>query len=347
MRAVTRIVGSLLVLVLAAGCVPAGGRQPADQTAAGPSPVWPEPPARPRVRFVRSVARPADLGISPSFWRRVGEAVTGRQQEWLVRPTSVSVKGDEMYVADPGAQALWVISSSRRRFEKTQRAAGATLVSPVAVAVGRDARIYVADSFLAKVFVYGSDLTPLAAIEDRELVRPAGLAYDDARGRLYVADSGAHRISIYSPDGQRVGALGQRGTGDGEFNFPSHVTVDRAGMVYVTDGLGFRVQMFDSEGRFLGQFGREGDSSGDFARPKGIAVDSEGHVYVVEALFDAFQIFDRRGRFFLSVGERGIRPGQFWLPVGIFIDGQDRIYVADSYNQRIQVLQYLPGGADE
>ena len=42
-----------------------------------------------------------------------------------------------------------------------------------------------------------------------------------------------------------------------------------------------------------------------------------------------------------ALGERGTGPGQFWLPNGIFIDDQDRIYVADSYNQRIQVFQYL------
>lgn len=311
------------------------------------SPVWPDPPARARIRFVKAVARPADLGARPLFWERLGEVVLGKHEEWLIRPTAVTAKGPIVYVADPGAQALWVIDTQRGRFRKIQKAKAQLLVSPVAIAVGQDDRIYVADSFLAKIFVYGADLTPESTIADAALRRPAGLAFDGASNHLYVADAGAHRIWIYTGDGTPAGAIGRRGAGDGEFNFPTHVTVDRSGMLYVTDSLGFRVQMFYGDGRFAGQFGRPGDSSGDFARPKGVAVDSEGHLYVVDALFDAVQIFDRQGRFLLSFGERGVRPGQFWLPAGVFIDPADRIYVADAYNQRVQIFQFLAGGGDE
>jgi sugar lactone lactonase YvrE len=71
-------------------------------------------------------------------------------------------------------------------------------------------------------------------------------------------------------------------------------------------------------------------------------VDSEGHIYVVDALFDAVQIFDRTGQFLLAFGQSGVAPGRFWLPGGLCIDATDRIYVADSYNQRLQIFQYLP-----
>jgi sugar lactone lactonase YvrE len=29
------------------------------------------------------------------------------------------------------------------------------------------------------------------------------------------------------------------------------------------------------------------------------------------------------------------------MPNGIFIDSEDRIYISDSYNQRIQIFEYL------
>ncbi len=342
-----RTFGLFLIAVLASGCVGPSGPQPGEQQTVSAPLVWPGPPARARIRFLRSVARPFDLGVGPSFWQRLGDVVLGRHEEWLIRPTAVIAKGPMVYVADPGAQALWVLDTRRGEFRKIQKAKAELLISPVAIAVGQDGRIYVADSFLAKIFVYGADLTLVATIADGRLRRPAGLALDGASNRLYVADSAAHRIWVYAGDGAPAGVIGQRGAGAGEFNFPTHVTVDRAGTVYVTDSLGFRVQVFDRDGRFAGQFGRHGDSSGDFASPKGVALDSEGHVYVVDALFDAVQIFDRQGRFLLSFGERGVRPGQFWLPAGVFIDSDDRIYVADAYNQRIQVFQYLAGGGDE
>jgi hypothetical protein len=76
-----------------------------------------------------------------------------------------------------------------------------------------------------------------------------------------------------------------------------------------------------------------------------LAVDGEDHLYVVDARFEAVQIFDAEGTLLLTFGEEGHAPGQFWLPNGIFIDHNNRLWVADSYNRRVQVFDYRPGGA--
>ncbi len=309
--------------------------------------VWPQSPERPRIRFVKAVARPADLGIQPSFWQRVGEFFAGAEEEWFVRPMGVATDGPMIYVADPGTQALWALDPGAGKFRRIREAGESRLISPVAVAVGRKGRLYLADSYLAKVFVYDAEGALTRTLVHPEFRRPAGLAYDATRDRLYVADSGAHRIWVFAGDGRPIGAFGQRGTGDGEFNFPTHLAVGRDGTLYVTDALNFRLQMFNADGSFAGQIGRHGDTSGDFAGPKGVALDSEEHIFVVDALFDGVQIFDRRGRYLLTFGERGIGPGQFWLPGGLFIDDRDQVYVADSYNQRIQIFQYLAGGDND
>ena len=337
--------GLLFIVAMIASCALPNDRQAAEPPT--PSPVWPQPPARPRVRFVKSVARPADLGIKPSVWVRVRQAVVGKEEEWLIRPTAVVAVGELMYIADAGAQVLWILDAASGRFRKIQTANEEHFVSPVALAIGTQDVVYLADSFLAKVFVYDRDSKLVATIADPNWRRPAGLAFDKARERLYVADSGAHRIWIHDRDGRSIGTMGQRGAGDGEFNFPTHVAVGPGNMVYVTDSLGFRIQVFAPDGRFVSKFGQHGDTSGDFAMPKGVALDSEGHVYVVDALFDAVQIFDGRGRFLLAFGERGLQPGQFWLPAGAFIDPADRIYVADAYNQRIQIFKYLADSDDD
>ena len=101
------------------------------------------------------------------------------------------------------------------------------------------------------------------------------------------------------------------------------------------------MQIFDPRGKFISLFGRHGDALGDLSKPKGIALDSEGHVYIVEGLYDTILIYDQGGRLLLTFGGPGTGPGQFWLASGIYIDSQDRIYVADSYNNRIQIFQYL------
>ena len=303
--------------------------------------VWPAPPQQARIRFVKTVARPEDMGIESSFWQQLWGVLVGKEEQWFIRPTGVAATGQTVFVTDAGGQALWILNPQAKQFRKLQSAAGRHLISPVAVTLGTEERIYIVDSYLREIVIYDRKQNPVGVISAPNVQRPAGLAYDNTRNRLYVADSAAHRVWVFAGDGKPLGAIGQRGTGDGEFNFPTHVAVDRNGNLYVTDALNFRLQMFDSEGRFTGKFGRHGDSSGTFASPKGVAVDSENHIYVVDALFDAVQIFDRAGQYLLTFGERGVGPGQFWLPGGIFIDDHDQIYVADTYNQRLQIFQYL------
>jgi hypothetical protein len=309
--------------------------------------VWPEPPHRARIRLVNAIRRPEDIGIQRSFWRRIGDVIAGTSETGFVRPTGIAATARAMYIADPGVPALWILALASGRLHRVRDTGAGPLVSPVAVAPGPGDAVWVADSYLARVFLYRADGKVIARLGEAQLARPAGLAYDGRRDRLYVADSLLHQVVVFAGDGRRLGTIGRRGTGEGEFNFPTHVSVDREGALYVTDAMSFRVQMFDADGRFSGAFGRHGDSSGELASPKGVAVDSEGHIYVVDALFDAVQIFDRRGRYLLTFGERGIGPGQFWLPGGVFIDSGDRIYVADAYNQRIQTFQYLAGGGDD
>jgi DNA-binding beta-propeller fold protein YncE len=334
------VVVSLLIL-FGGAC---GGRAPVEAPVPAPRPlVWPEPPADPRIRYVGSVTGPQDAGIAKSFFGRLVETLFGKTGEYFIRPTGVAERAGVLYVADPGSQAIWIFDRPNQQFAKVQRVRGATLVSPVAVAVGPDGGVFVADSALGKVFLLDRKGGLLRTAAEDGLERPAGLAYDELAGQLYVADSLGHRIAVYGGSGARLLAWGKRGSGQGEFNHPTHLFLDRSGALLVTDALNYRVQAFDRDGRFLWQMGWHGDGSGDFAGPKGVAEDSQGHLYVVDALFDTVQIFERDGTFLLGFGERGVRPGQFWLPGGIFITGTDRIYVADSYNQRVQVFDFLGG----
>ncbi len=343
MRSFPTFVTVLATLLFTGGCgAPSPVKAPKEEV----SPelvVWPKPPAEPRIRYVRSISAPHDAGIEKSWFRRMIDALAGRGEEHFVRPTGVAERDQVLYVADPGAQALWILDPPQNRFVKVEQLGRETLASPVAVALGPDGAVFVADTWLKKVFLLDRQGKLIRIAAEEGLERPAGLAYDAATRRLYVADSARHRIAVYGPDGGLNGTWGQRGVRNGEFNSPTHLALDRTGALLVTDALNFRIQAFDREGRFLWKLGRHGDGSGDFAAPKGLAADSEGHVYVVDALFDAVQIFERDGTLLLAFGEQGTQAGQFWLPGGIFITPRDQIYVADAYNQRVQVLRFLGG----
>lgn len=345
MRKLTLLILLGVLTGLGLACQPVRHEDKSSQPYAEPL-VWPQSAVRPRIRYVQSIARPSDVGIRRSFLARMMNAILGEEELSFVRPGGVAARGDVLFVADPGARALWIINASKNQFKGVQKAGAQQLVSPVAVAPGPDSGVFLADSYLAKILLYDAQGELLDSIVHEQLQRPAGVAYDVTAARLYVADSGAHRIWVFDRDGRLVGAIGERGADRGQFNFPTHVTVGPQGTLHVTDALGFRIQAFDRGGRFLYAFGHHGNASGDLAAAKGVAVDSEGHIYVVDALFDTVQIFDATGTYLMRFGERGTAAGQFWLPGGLYINGQNRIYVADAYNQRIQVFEYLASSDD-
>jgi DNA-binding beta-propeller fold protein YncE len=332
----------IVLLLGACASVAAGAEQEQEKL------VWPHGPAQPRVEFVKTFSRPADLGIGRGFFERLKDLLFGAAETRLLRPMAVVAGGGVIHVADPGARGVHRFDTAAGDYVLIAAGDGLPLPSPVALARGAGGEVYVADSRLAQVFVIrpGAKLAvPLRL--DAKLTQPTGLAFDVASGRLYVADTGEHCIHIFERDGSLAGSIGRRGTGDGEFNFPTYIWRTAEGRLYVTDSLNFRIQAFDAQHRFAGSFGRQGDGTGDAARPKGIATDRYGHVYVVDTLFHAFQIFDATGRLLLPVGERGQGRGEFWLPTGMYIDQDegDTIYIADSYNQRIQVLRYIGGAS--
>lgn len=306
--------------------------------------VWPSPPAPPTIRFLARIPGPDAPTDRKSLLQRLGKVLFAPPKETgMIRPLGLVAKKGVLYVTDPGARALFIFDLEQKSVQKITKADSDLLVSPIGIALHQD-RIFVSDSYLRRILVYDRRGRFVKTFAELQLQRPTGLALDERSGRLYVTDTAAHQVLIYSQDGKLEKSFGGRGTGQGEFNYPTHLWLDGKGALYVVDSLNFRIQVFQPDGAFVAEFGHQGDGSGDFSSPKGIAADSRGHLYVVDALFDAIQIFDRQGQLLLAFGQRGIRPGQFWLPAGVFVDEEDRIYVADSYNHRIQVFEFVGGG---
>jgi DNA-binding beta-propeller fold protein YncE len=306
--------------------------------------VWPSAPEAARVVFVRSFARPEDLGITKGILQRLAEWFVGPSENHLVRPMAVVASGSTLLVADPGARGVHRFDVKNGDYTLIRAENGAPLPSPVGLALGEAGTVFVADSSLGSVLSIAPGAafaTPVKLSDPPQ--QPTGIAFDRASQRLFVSDTARHQVRVYGLDGALRSTLGRRGAGSGEFNFPTMIWLGAAGQLLVTDSLNFRTQIFAADGRFVGRFGRPGDSPGDSPRQKGVATDSLGHIYVVDSLLHAVQIFDAAGQLLLSIGGPGQGPGEFWLPTGVFIGEDDVIYVADSFNQRIQVFRYVGG----
>ncbi len=293
-----------------------------------------------RIQWVAEISTTQALGRKKGFVEGLLGWITGGKEANLVRPVNVlAVARERFLILDQGAQRLLLTDLARKKIEVLKFKTRSLFPSLVGVGRGSDDWVYFSDSYLNQVFVMRLAKRDLRVLNrNRNLSRPTGVAYCPTTRRLWVAETGRHRLVVLDEAGEMVAAIGARGTDPGRFNFPTFLWVDDEGRVYVVDSMNFRVQIFTQEGELESVFGEPGDATGYFARPKGIATDEFGHVYVVDALFNTVQIFDRKGRFLYNFGTRGREPGQFWLPSGLFI-ADNKIYVADSYNSRVQVFE--------
>lgn len=313
--------------------------------------VWPAPPEEPRYRYVGELT--GEENFRPDNWANPSNAT--KLFDWLVGLTSLNSQPlvlqrpqcgivDEegrVYVTDIGRGAVFVFDKPAGKLEVWESARGnARFASPIGITQGVRDEILVVDADLRSVFRFDRKGNLLGEFGHDILERPTGLARDAQRGRVYVADTRAHDIKVFDDDGKLLNVIGQRGEGDGEFNFPTHLAFV-AGKLYVTDTMNSRIQVFDTDGNLLTKFGKLGLNVGNLVRPKGVAVDSASNIYVIESLYDNLLVFDNKGRTLLGLGGSGKEIGEFYLPSGVWIDSHDQVYIADMYNGRITVLQFL------
>jgi len=345
---------ALLCLTLViAGCAEAPKVFQYDNPHQAAAKVWPAAPETPRYGYVGELTGENNFRSetleSRSSAKKLFEwitGLTGKNPDPVVlrRPQCGAVDAEgSVFVTDISRAAVYVFDKPAGRLELWDWARADThFIAPIGIALGEHGEIFVADAELHSVFRLDRKGKPLGEFGKDVLKRPTGLARDPQRGRIYVADTHAHDIKVFTDDGRLLDVIGRRGEGPGEFNSPTHLAF-AFDKLYVTDTLNSRIQIFDEHGKMFNKFGERGLYVGNLVRPKGVGVDNENNIYVVESLYDKLLVFDNQGRTLFALGNTGRETGEFYLPSGVWTDSNDQIYIADMFNGRITVLQFLGG----
>ena len=205
-------------------------------------------------------------------------------------PSGLALGNDgTLYVADTGNDAV-------RRVSRDGTVATIDgFNGPIGVAVAPDGRVVVADTYNDRIRVIERDgtITTLAGSghpgagdgvgDAASFDTPTGLAID-ARGTLYVADTGNNMVRVVDVNGSVTTPSWSYGTG---FSRPLGVAVGPDGEVYVADDS--RIVAIDRDGasRTLAGAGvgfRDGaGASARFRRPSGIALLRAGQLVVADA----------------------------------------------------------------
>ncbi len=306
-----------------------------------PEYIWPAPPEQPRFKLV-NIIKGEDY-----FAESKGEAflriLAGESKEnALVRPFGVAADATgTIYVTDTSLKNVVIFDNKIKKIRSIGDTGQHKLHTPIGIIVTPENNIIVSDSFLKRIYIFDKEGNVIRALgNENQFSSPTGIAFDPKLRRIYVVDTNKHSVIVIDEEGNQLFTFGERGGNDGQFNFPTNITIADE-KVYVIDTFNGRVQIFDLDGKFLSKFGQLGNTPGHFARPKGIAIDSDNNIYVTDAAFDNFQIFNEKGEPLMFIGGAGINAGEFHLPAGIFIDKNNLIYVVDQLNARIQIFKYI------
>ena len=178
-----------------------------------------------------------------------------------------------------------------------------------------------------------------------ELKAPEAVAIG-ADGRIWVVETGAHRVSIHDAQGQLLERFGRRGSGPGELLAPAGIALFANGRTLVADTGNHRLELFDERHQWQRTIGARGAGPGQFSSPRGLALDGE-RVWVADSGNDRVQCLSLEGEWLVSItGAEGAHDasglGPLCAPVALGLLGE-RLFVADSGQHRVAVFD-LEGG---
>ena len=233
--------------------------------------------------------------FSPSGKKLRSFGTRGSAAGEMVYPRGVTVDGEQNILVVDDVQGIQKYTSSGAFVTSTLNTQCANLADILDIAYNpSNGKIYAA-SMNNCVHILNSDLTISHTFgkqdgSERQFSVFCGIACDST-GKVYVADSGNHRIQVFTARGRLLRVFGRRGNAQGELGGPIGVSIDTQGLVYVSEKDNHRVSVFTSEGQFVTSFGRKGKGAGQFNEPLRLAVDLGGVVYVCDRFNKRVQVF--------------------------------------------------------
>jgi sugar lactone lactonase YvrE len=235
---------------------------------------------------------------------------------------------------------------------------------PFGIAIGPDGTVYISDAGesnrIRKLTPEGTLVTVAGGVEgsgDSFFNTPSGLAID-AKGNLYVADTGNNRVRKVTPEGvvSTVAGNGAAGFADGpaasaQFDGPIGVAVDDKGNVYVADTYNDRIRKISADGNVstIAGSGRPGDADGDartarFDTPGGIAVYPDGSLVIADSGNNKLRKVSVEGQVTTLPLTFDADASRSWVrsPLGLALTHDGFLYVTEF--DRGTVVQISPDG---
>ena len=165
-----------------------------------------------------------------------------------------------------------------------------SLEKPRGISLNDEGNLIVCDSENACLRFISPEGNILKTVRKGGLLMPFDcVCYED---KIFVSDLDAHFIKVFDSTGKFLYEFGGYGTGDGNFNRPAGLVVDKTGHLLVCSTGNHRVQVFTLDGKFVSKFGGYGNNMGQLGRPTNLSLLRSGHIVVCELDNNRLQVFE-------------------------------------------------------
>ena len=168
-------------------------------------------------------------------------------------------------------------------------------------------------------------------------------------GRVLVADTHEHRVTIFSPEGELLSTHGTLGEGPGEFIYPTDVVAGPDDTWFVSEyGGNDRVQIFDRDWRPIGVIGFAGEEDLEgrpaLARPQSMVWDSRrDELLIADAVHHRIVVTNASGELLRTFGGPGREVGRLSYPYDLALLEDGSLMVVEYGNNRIQRFDPVSG----
>lgn len=248
---------------------------------------------------------------------------------------------DRVVLADEGTalQLRPVPGSGRPLIDSAGSFGGLAL--PASLAMDDEDRIYILDRSSHVVKRYSPCTETFETLpciggkgpEPRQLLDPQGIAIS-ARGDLFVADSGNHRVQVFALKGLVLRAIWSSPKSFAYDWQPTDIAITPDGRVFVCDAANGVIHQFDTSGRWRAAYDGASNDSPKFDKPLHIALDKHCNLYVIQDSKDYVVVLDADGKYLKRIERPDEVKGDF-CPMAIAIDEQGNVFIGDRVARRI------------